>query len=638
MTINMSGTPLPIGSASPKIRDDSNPLVTARSRFDDRIWDFADEITNQALASYFKRIDWGWALPNGDSFLMPKYASMLLALKEASRLLLRGIKSYRLRQTKLVGMSYHWRVFVCFLVMRPVPVYRFRDVLPSDIEAFFQGVKSRPGKGGKGTLSTATMVNYYSATNYLYDLREHLSDSLTVRPSGQKSAMAAANHTQARSIKTRYIPDEDAKRLLTVAIKYVEEYAPILFDCWRRVSELKDSPQFKALSLTRRYAHVSQLLAGYRPPGTFSNNAPFERGFEGIHAFEAELLRLRTACFLLIGFSTGMRISEIASVEKGCISTSESRNHGTLYWLTGISYKTEKTSAGVVRKWMCGRLAAKAVTVLEEMSTLLGAGNDTEKLFFTLEQIVGARGLNSKKFKPVTNGPLQDYLREFALYCGVTIHVHPHMFRRTFARNIVRVDGTALLALKEHFKHWSLYMTEWYVGLDPDLISEYEAERQILSIEIMEKICVSPVSGPGGRRWTIELQRRIDEGRLPRNFRGKAGSEFRLALINDLHEVGSLAVPCGDFTYCVFNKDKALCTNGDRPAVNNCNPLMCNSSFIAPEHVPTHRRLLAEDEAAYDKLSDNEKSSPLGETLLRKIEQRRKMLEPFAGTMVDARR
>ena len=52
---------------------------------------------------------------------------------------------------------------------------------------------------------------------------------------------------------------------------------------------------------------------------------------------------------------------------------------------------------------------------------------------------------------------------------GRAFHIHPHMFRRTFARYVARYDTTNLLALKEHFKHISLSMTDYYVGNDLEL-------------------------------------------------------------------------------------------------------------------------------------------------------------------------
>src|SRR6185369_16109475 len=108
----------------------------------------------------------------------------------------------------------------------------------------------------------------------------------------------------------------------------------------------------------------------------------------------------------------GMRLGEIASIKFGCVTSTESRNHGTFYWLTSTLYKTEPSRSGALRKWMCGRLTANAVKILEQQSLLLGASQNTPYLFTTIDQVVSARGLRKKTFKAVTRLSLQRYLSQ----------------------------------------------------------------------------------------------------------------------------------------------------------------------------------------------------------------------------------
>lgn len=604
--------------------DEYNRPVTAMSRFNDTVWVIKDELPVPAAG--VKNINWGWELPNGDSFLLPRYDSMRLTLKRLGSDLIKGKHSRPTKPQDVIGAVYVWRRFVFFLVSLPAPVYCFPDVGKKHLSDYFEYLEACPGRRDK-TLSPATLAKHYLYLNYLYDFRESLPGGLRVRPSGDKSAMGAAKHRGFTGLQTQFIPDEEAKRLLNESIAYVDTYSPILFDCWRRLADLKDSTRFRAVNPTRRRTLVKRLLNEYRPGSSFAAGTPFENGFASIRKYRAELIRLRTACFIVIGFSTGMRIGEIGSIKTGCVGTEETRNHGTFYWLTAMSYKTERSRSGVLRKWMCGSRAARAIRVLEELADLIGSTRDTQYLFTSLCYLAVAAKSGRRRFKPAAIGTLRQALKDFCARAGTKINIHPHMFRRTFARNVVRVGSVSLLALKEHFKHWSLYMTDWYVGLDPDLIREYEAERQLLSMELMEKICVGRVSGPGGRQWTIQLNKRIEEGRLPRSFRGKAGSEFRKSLIKDIHGMGSIVIPCGGFTYCVFNKEQALCTNGDSPLTSRCDHLGCKNSFIAEEHLPFHKAKLNEDEAFYRGLSEAEKQSPLGESLRREISKRHKLLD-----------
>ena len=73
------------------------------------------------------------------------------------------------------------------------------------------------------------------------------------------------------------------------------------------------------------------------------------------------------------------------------------------------------------------------------------------------------------------------------------------MFRRTFARHVVRHDTTNLLALKEHFKHISLSMTDYYVGSDLELWALMVEEEEKLSSRVSTKPCGPSTGGPRRR-------------------------------------------------------------------------------------------------------------------------------------------
>src|SRR5260370_34581826 len=71
-------------------------------------------------------------------------------------------------------------------------------------------------------------------------------------------------------------------------------------------------------------------------------------------------------------------------------------------------------------------------------------------------------------------------LNTFALAVGVSRpwKFSCHQFRKTFARFVALGDKTGLLALKQHFKHVSVAMTDRYVGRDLELVDLGETEKQ----------------------------------------------------------------------------------------------------------------------------------------------------------------
>ena len=174
---------------------------------------------------------------------------------------------------------------------------------------------------------------------------------------------------QVASVRTQPIADNDLKALIDVALDYLEKRAPRLLHCLE---------EFHLFAETVR----PRPAVKYQPEKDF-----FARREEVRSSCErnSKLLQLRTACFILIGFSTGMRLSEILATKRGCIRQEATSNHGIFYWIDSKLFKTQKIGSGSDRSWMCGPLAKRAVETLETLGSLLGAPVQTPYLFFSFQ-------------------------------------------------------------------------------------------------------------------------------------------------------------------------------------------------------------------------------------------------------------
>ncbi len=193
---------------------------------------------------------------------------------------------------------------------------------------------------------------------------------------------------------------------------------------------------------------------------------------------------------------------------------------------------------------------------------------------------------------PLSGPSILQRLKRFVAMLGLRdsggrpFHLHPHMFRRSFARYVVRHDTTNLLALKDHFKHISLSMTDYYVGNDSELWMLMEEENGRVSLESFDKaLRADQMAGPGGSRLKKKIDEAIAEGRLEKDFRGEAGDHLRKRMIRDLVEAGQRIYSCAASNYCWFRSESALCTEGNR-ILKHCNPGACPNSIITPEHKP----------------------------------------------------
>ena len=198
----------------------------------------------------------------------------------------------------------------------------------------------------------------------------------------------------------------------------------------------------------------------------------FEKGcaVPSVRQLNTELSYLQTACFVLIAFATGMRVSELLSLGKAAVETQkECRATGLGVAATAGCSKCKVSRMVASAKWLGGPVCGKAVSVLETIGTA-GAATSRGSLSVDVDTLLRRRReytTGSLVAQPTMLLELDDFLamlRPEGTRVGRPFHIHPHMFRRTFARHVARHDTTNLLALKEHFKHISLSMTDYYVG------------------------------------------------------------------------------------------------------------------------------------------------------------------------------
>ena len=103
-------------------------------------------------------------------------------------------------------------------------------------------------------------------------------------------------------------------------------------------------------------------------PSTYGlDGTKFESGVRSVRQLNKELNYLQTACFVLIAFATGMRVSEILSLREGCCETQKESGQADLVWLRSRVFKMQGVPEGRNAKWLGGPVCARAVRVLERL-------------------------------------------------------------------------------------------------------------------------------------------------------------------------------------------------------------------------------------------------------------------------------
>lgn len=222
---------------------------------------------------------------------------------------------------------------------------------------------------------------------------------------------------------------------------------------------------------------------------------------------DSEITDIRNACFYLLGVLTGMRSSELSSIEINAGRT-EVKNGITFHWVASVEHKTKKGPVEylmpamghdilrILERWakpfqerLAEQIAAmehkEGKRTVQELQWLTKARTNTRKLFL---------GYGNGGITPVSNVSWGVILTQFSIDVGTEWKLAPHQMRRLYAYTFVRHRLGDLLFLKEQFKHSSIDMSQLYgsnplqdAGLYDDILTELMSYKAGVVAQWMEK-------------------------------------------------------------------------------------------------------------------------------------------------------
>ncbi len=246
---------------------------------------------------------------------------------------------------------------------------------------------------------------------------------------------------------------------------------------------------------------------------------------------DSELAGIRNACFYLMGVLTGMRSSELSSIEIGAGRT-EIKNDITFHWVASVEHKTMggrrvdylMPSMGlnilrILERWsqayrtrLAGQIVAMERKIGErtgkELQWLTMARKNTKKLFL---------GNGKGGIVPISGVHWPRITKQFALDAGADWILAPHQMRRLYAYTFARHRLGDLLFIKEQFKHCSIDMTQLYcanphqdASLYDDILTELMSYKVGVVAQWLEKD--EPLAGGAGLK-IKEMRAHDFEGR-----------------------------------------------------------------------------------------------------------------------------
>jgi integrase len=577
-------------SSSPTPESMSPQHARARDWFlRDSHWDDAQWVLAPTSALHEDRpvvIRWDFTLPDGRRFTHQRYAALLESARQHLALFRVGATRFR---SGCAGSSLRI-YFQCLRTlirwMTQEQLQHFADLDAALVSDFTRAVRRRRGYTGP-TISRATLSHYYGVLVGLYRHRSTVRDALKIDPFPGLSAYAATPRTPERAAAP-YTPDVVAIPLIQGAIEFLSTAAFQTLAARERA--LQAYKQAWSATADRRSARLA-AFAVLQEITIDTSRGPHR--LDSLRSLSMLLDLLYGACFVVVSYLVGPRVSEILHLQAGCVQPFDkpgSDASPSIASIVGAIYKSESYH-GRRHQWIAPAPAIHAIAVLQALSEPHRARSSRNDLWqrpcirpFGIDEWLPDSALTLRVSDTKSaNERVNRFVKWLRVprYKGRRWRFSSHQGRKTFASFIALRDRTALYALAQHLGHRDVRQTDQaYVGTDYQLNREIESAVLDQSVSAWEHMLSARTLG--GRMGAEILARR------PR-FRGARVKQGIRAYARMLAETGLTLGVC-EWGYCVYREDFSAChgsaTAPDPVRREPSTCARCKNFSVTHEHRP----------------------------------------------------
>jgi integrase len=552
--------PQPIAGSPPEIH------ISTGSNWSDRVWQL--DVTLPGTVRSDVALDWAFALPDGSRFTDAQWISW----RDAAKGFLWTLRvdppagHRRARDSSLVRRFQHLRVLIRW--MAGEGYRRFADLDRDAAERFLSAVKARPGRKGDA-LSGATLAGYASLLNILCLQRDRLPDAPGEDLLAADRLRLLAGGSRQRRGSLPCTPDAVAVPLVCAAIRLLGGPADDIIALRDRAKAAVDDATARRLDRGATDACIEAALAGFIFSTPAGETQPWRtKPVADLAAVQFFVSRLYDACFVVIAYLVGARVSEILGLEVGCIVDHPSADGIEAFaYLTGRIYKTADGPGGRPHRWVATAPVARAIAVLERLSEPVRRLLGRDELWLMPSRDGGFHIHRSANLIDHLNGPFAAFI-DLPANNGRPWHLTPHQGRKTFARFVGRRDRTGLHALAAHFGHVTRVMTDAsYVGTDFELGDLIDAEMLDDTRAALEQLLTaSGLAGKAGRAIAAGSR-----------FRGRTRDGDVKEYVDFILRETDMRLGTCDWGYCVYRRESSACLGDDRGP----NPVLRTQSTCA---------------------------------------------------------
>lgn len=618
--------------------------------FSEDMWDLSAGVLRAGMGGAF-RLDFGTIT---DEHLRARAKEYMYA---RLRLTIRADRV--LRPLAISGVYAHFdglRRFLTWLTTEGC--LRLDAVDQAKLDTYLHVVRAGVRGGG---VSTVHVLNRVAVVRDLHQCGDHLDgDRLTVLPWRGRSPATVANHRPPNENSTPRIPEEVLGPYLAWSLFYVQRASHDVLaardelksyagrrtsggvlasiDRWagqRRAQGrgIPRTPSHGAMGPPRPNLSLISAQVGCSPRALVAHRGRLEAlaselGWEDGGLDTAISLRpdtgspwrprfsprevaheermLRTACYVVIAYLSGMRDSEVKNLRRGC-HTVRKDAEGAVYrhYLGGQTYK-RRGASGRKARWVVLDVVGQAVEVLERLhpdQPLLFADAGGAVVRGWIPGHLNALATNFDRRFGGEGQPVIPTLVDGTWVMsteGDPWWFTTRQFRRTLAWFLARRPYGVIAGMRQ-YQRASVQMFEGYAGQTASgFADEVEAERRLAQeddvFDLYRDWCDGVrVGGPGGGEMEgLFRATREQVGSFPGRV-GVSEREIRSMLRNTARTLYP-----GVLNDCFFVAERGLCVAhlepGDRtsPQTNNCQPGRCRNSIVAERHLPAVDLVISE--------------------------------------------
>jgi hypothetical protein len=588
----------------------SRPRVSTRSAWSDPVWHL-DGLRPGGHRGDFS-LDWGFALADDSRFSDPQWAEW----QKASKTFLWSLKL----DPPAGRRSVHDGTIVsCFKILRVLirwmmaEGYRcFADLDRDACGRFLALMAHRPGAGSGKPLKSATLQRYANILTLLYLQGAKLSDVAIADPF-PGIATPVVRHDRGW---LPYTPDEIAVPLVSAALRLIGNPAEDVIALQKLAQGAYDTALNEGISQTKTGFIAVDAISAFTFSTLPDEEAPWhESPVTSTKQVRHLVDRIYEACFVVVAYLIGARVSEILGLHAGCIESYPSADGSESFsYLVGRIYKTARGIDGETHRWVAPPPVERAIRVMERLSAALRARTGRPDLWLVMASS-GLVGPSALIGVPVGSTLIRRLNIQFApfinlpLHQGEPWHLNTHQGRKTFARFVGKRDRTGLHALQTHFGHVSRVMTDrGYVGADfalDDLIDRHAQDETRVALE--ELLTATSLAGKGGRMIACRSQ-----------FRGRTRDGDVQAHVDFLMQETDLRLGVCDWGYCVYRVETSACFGNDKgpnPALRTESVCVSCANFaVTTKHRPIWEARRARNVKLLEEIALNATSRQLAES------------------------